>query len=610
MLTKLLAPKGSTSAKLPTIQILETGSNGVGEVVVDADDDVDWYIDQKPVKDDVLSPTAPKYGFGNLRSGVFTTLQAEFCELIDLKNPDSVPVEDRSLQRRKDEDEKFDDDYYLADLYQNDVIPGILQYKAPWQEPWERLKQGKQKEDVVKFTESEKEKMKNLPNKEYLIEKGDLQPVYLGLVDIVFAYAYNHRVTEGENNVESGWTICKLCATLSWLEVFCSVKDVIVTCFRRSLSYPLFRNWELANKVLEDTACIFSLGRRQLLKCLLEIQTILMDTDQRYILNDLYITDYCVWIQAASEKKLESLARALEEIKIEKRELGFSLDELETAAQIAIEEDQIQHLATTVTSLSIGSGVNEIQKLTSTVSNLVIGSGDNVRDSDDDSSDTQSVDDDSEESTGADDEFSESDEKSAELDDKHSKPDNKAAEFSDEQSKHDDDKNKEIGSFISENDDKTTQLDSEPSKTDNNNKIKEIDSSVSENDDKTTELDSECLKTDKSRDIEGEFSKSVCKRTPIDGKHSDMGNKNQEQDGKGLEADDQLAETGDNKTDGIKEMNKDETAVNIHDDEDNKTEKCFCEPTTVHTSLSTDADLNSGEQRAATAPEDPRLENG
>ena len=27
------------------------------------------------------------------------------------------------------------------------------------------------------------------------------QQVYLGLVDILFAYAYNHRVTEGELNV-------------------------------------------------------------------------------------------------------------------------------------------------------------------------------------------------------------------------------------------------------------------------------------------------------------------------------------------------------------------------------------------------------------------------
>ena len=46
-------------------------------------------------------------------------------------------------------------------------------------------------------------------------------------------------------------------------------------------------------------SCIFSLGRRRLLKCLLEVHSLLIDTDSRYILNDLYITDYCVWIQSA-----------------------------------------------------------------------------------------------------------------------------------------------------------------------------------------------------------------------------------------------------------------------------------------------------------------------
>ena len=43
-------------------------------------------------------------------------------------------------------------------------------------------------------------------------------------------------------------------------------------------------------------ACIS--GRRSVLKVLLEIRGILMDQDCRYVLNDLYITDYCVWIQS------------------------------------------------------------------------------------------------------------------------------------------------------------------------------------------------------------------------------------------------------------------------------------------------------------------------
>ena len=43
--------------------------------------------------------------------------------------------------------------------------------------------------------------------------------VYLGLVDLLLAYAYDYRVREGDTNCESGWNLAKLASTLSWLEV-------------------------------------------------------------------------------------------------------------------------------------------------------------------------------------------------------------------------------------------------------------------------------------------------------------------------------------------------------------------------------------------------------
>lgn len=41
----------------------------------------------------------------------------------------------------------------------------------------------------------------------------------LQMIDVLFAYAYNKRVTEGDNSVTSAWNITKLSATLSWFEV-------------------------------------------------------------------------------------------------------------------------------------------------------------------------------------------------------------------------------------------------------------------------------------------------------------------------------------------------------------------------------------------------------
>jgi hypothetical protein len=48
---------------------------------------------------------------------------------------------------------------------------------------------------------------------------GDATPLFYGLVDLMLAYAYEDRTTEGERNAESAWTLCKLSGTLSSLEV-------------------------------------------------------------------------------------------------------------------------------------------------------------------------------------------------------------------------------------------------------------------------------------------------------------------------------------------------------------------------------------------------------
>lgn len=52
--------------------------------------------------------------------------------------------------------------------------------------------------------------------------------IYLGLLDLLFAYIYDYRVREGETMSESGWNVVKLAATLSWFEVIFFVFSIIV----------------------------------------------------------------------------------------------------------------------------------------------------------------------------------------------------------------------------------------------------------------------------------------------------------------------------------------------------------------------------------------------
>lgn len=251
--------------------------------------------------------------------------------------------EERRVARIAHEQTSFDPNHYLADLMEDDQIQQLIQFKPVWIEEHNTITKAKENSlrFEVSFSENEKAILKELPNKEYLLDYRTERIVYLGLVDIMFAYAYNHRTTEGENSVESAWTICKLSTTLSWMENFNNcLQDVVFCCVRRSLCYPLYRHWSLIVAVLNDIKTIFKLGKYKLLQGLLSIRQILNSAEPYYILNNLYISDYCVWIQHVKSEVIQSLADDLDKISVEKSSMGFDLPELEEAAYLVLAEEE------------------------------------------------------------------------------------------------------------------------------------------------------------------------------------------------------------------------------------------------------------------------------
>lgn len=51
------------------------------------------------------------------------------------------------------------------------------------------------------FTDDEKEQLRKFTNRSYLLDKTHRFQAWLGLVDILLAYSYGVRATEGEHNV-------------------------------------------------------------------------------------------------------------------------------------------------------------------------------------------------------------------------------------------------------------------------------------------------------------------------------------------------------------------------------------------------------------------------
>uniref|UniRef100_W5MUY5 Protein SHQ1 homolog n=1 Tax=Lepisosteus oculatus TaxID=7918 RepID=W5MUY5_LEPOC len=349
MLTSLLAPKGSRSAK-PLVE--ETVFSELsGECVAESDEeDFDWEVDQEvqvEITEEELGRLY-KYGFGNQRAGIFTRLQDELSDVIDVKSPDSTSAAERRQGRLAAETAKFEPDHYLADLFEDDAVQNVLKYR-PWWVEVESKKKIKEEitqghdggEGAMFFSEEEKEQLRKFSNKSYLLDKKATHQVWISLVDIILAYVYEVRVTEGEKNVESPWNIRKLSGTLSWLETYNSVQEVLVSFGRRVLCYPLYRHFALIKAAIEDAAVIFELGKVCVLKCLLDIHKVFRENDPAYILNDLYITDYCVWIQKAKSKKVRALTEYLKKATLRKSDLELELDELETAAQLVkVEEEE------------------------------------------------------------------------------------------------------------------------------------------------------------------------------------------------------------------------------------------------------------------------------
>lgn len=263
--------------------------------------------------------------------------------MIDVEEPENSTPAKRRADRLNTEMTIFCSDHYLCDLYEGEEMRQIHLSLKPW---WSELKPDPSTESIVTFTNEEKEQMRKFTNRSYVLDKATRCQVWLSLVDIILAYIYDVRTTEGEHNVESAWTIRKLSGTLSWLETYHSLPEVLVSFGRRLLCYPLYRHFSLITTAIQDAAHIFQGGKAFVLKCLLAIHKIFRSNEPAYILNDLYITDYCVWIQRVKSKHIVALAEALGKADLQKNDLDLELQILEDAAKLVVEEEHEERLKT------------------------------------------------------------------------------------------------------------------------------------------------------------------------------------------------------------------------------------------------------------------------
>lgn len=361
LINRFLTPKTPSTIN-PSIEILNQNPNTDND---DDDSDIDYNFLQKPLS--IENSISMKYGFGNQNQNLFASFSDEFFEIVDIKNVNDLNSNERKSLQVTKEIADFSDDYYLADLITTpDEIQSILNFKPFWFDT------------EFSLNDSQKSVLKSFGNKEYLLSKEDKKSTMLSLIDIVYAYCYNVRMNSGEKNPESAWLINKLSSTLSWFRCFDTFDEVIQSCVRRSLCYPLYRLWDLSILILSDVRKVFENGCVCILSCLLDIYKMFNLSEPRYVLNQLYIKDYCIWIQQLKSTHFDIVSKLFDDNKIEKGLLQLDLEELEVAAMSLDEDIDIMEQTLNVNTNSIESKLQQLQ----------ISSSESSLDSDDDESES------------------------------------------------------------------------------------------------------------------------------------------------------------------------------------------------------------------------------
>ncbi|CAH0484978.1 unnamed protein product [Peronospora farinosa] len=327
-------------------------TQSVGSVQLDAEKEASDSIDVR------VTDLAPSYGFNNAYSDFFRAWHGEVSEILSLPDPEHVQPEQRRILREAAEEQQFDIERYLMD-YANqgddmyfklamEYVPFWRKYPVlllPAETPREE-KEGRvpkpstveidsdvngvgesiynlsldvtlprvSSKSSITFTDAEQELLLRLPRKEFLLPEDSLEETVVvgGLVDILIGFAYEQLTTQGDSGVESTWTVSIVSPTLSWLDSNADLHAVVRSSVRRMITFPFLRQYDLAMRSVCEASELLKRGKRVVLRALLMLHRVIEKSETQYLLNALYIQDYCVWIQSIADERLQRISIELD----------------------------------------------------------------------------------------------------------------------------------------------------------------------------------------------------------------------------------------------------------------------------------------------------------
>lgn len=357
LLAKLLAPR--PTKQTPQIEVIssDTVDDDLAEkaeslsledrVILKAAEN-DWQLPQTVPESDPPLKLGPdvQYGFLDMYTGYFRNVGHTENEVNELGGDAEriLPAQRRTL-RREHENKKWDEEHYMADFVDDDYVQDLITWRHPYAEDTKPFE----------FTEDENATMLRLPRKEYMSTPVQDHNLYLTLISVLFSYAYESRTTQGDPGPESAWTVCNLTPAFSALDSApyhdeesldtsryseSVLQATFCESYRRSLAFPLFRSFALAEACRRDVSDWLIKGKRVVFRCLLNVKRILDLHEVYYVYSKVWVDDFCVWVQSsASEDILLQLGKQVKELTVSKSIIGWDLEELEKAIYAAQERE-------------------------------------------------------------------------------------------------------------------------------------------------------------------------------------------------------------------------------------------------------------------------------
>ncbi|CAD5218810.1 unnamed protein product [Bursaphelenchus okinawaensis] len=332
---KIKVPKQNKGEHFKDLEMLSqllkpqrpTGQSNVEEL----EDEVEGVLTDQKVPETEVAPNSEEikkfgYGFGWSKLGIMKKFGEEVEDLFDIRNPDEIEMSERDDVMVKHDEKAFNSEHYLADLFDvPDELESILKELLPT--------------SIYTFNDEDRLILKDLKViKLKSFTKEEHVSILYSLIDILYSYLMELRINSFELNVQSDIMIGNVSPSISNFVKFTSMKQALTATVRRVLCLSLYRNFELCRRVLEDLVTVVKQGKSALLHCLLTLRKRFYNSSQEfiYLFNQLFIDDYCIYIQVVDDKLFDDAMDELLNIKtLQKADIDeLDLDYIETEAKM------------------------------------------------------------------------------------------------------------------------------------------------------------------------------------------------------------------------------------------------------------------------------------